>query len=131
MSESQNSYAEAGQRKSAHRMIPCIEKNHPCSDRKPNEWSSEAGAGRQWKGQVIKRHEDIQRYSIYCGGIFTGVYICQTIKFVCVQFIVCQLYLKSAVTNTQNPSLYLFDYIYSFSLLFFFHLAASGVTCSM
>ena len=26
MSESQNSYAEAGQRKSAHRMIPCIEK---------------------------------------------------------------------------------------------------------
>ena len=64
-------------------MIPCIEKNHPCSDRKPNEWSSEGGAGRQRKGQIIKRHEEIQWFSIYCGSIFTGVYICQTLSNSC------------------------------------------------
>ena len=75
MSESQNSYTEARQSKSADGMIPCIEKNHPCSDRKPDERSSEGGAGRQGKGQLIKRHEGIQGYSTYCGGIFTGVYI--------------------------------------------------------
>lgn len=118
MSESQNSYAEAGQRRSAHRMIPCTEKNHPCSDRKPNSGHLRlglGGSGRDRLSRDMRLFRGIQCIVV----VFSQVYI-----YVKLQIHVCAVYCMSikpqdAVTNTRiHHSTY--STMYTLFLSFFF-----------